>query len=70
MAAAAAGPTLRPMHASSMSEAGAFRIVLAVALAAAIVVGIGAVLGVVAGIVAAAILVLAGVAFETRHMSF
>jgi hypothetical protein len=63
-------PTLGPMHASSMSEAGAFRIVLAVALAAAIVVGIGTALGVVAGIVAAAILVLAGVAFETRHMSF
>lgn len=70
MAGAPRAPTLGLMHASSMSEAGAFRIVLAIALAAAIVVGIGAVLGVVAGIVTAVILVLAGVAFETRHMSF
>jgi hypothetical protein len=55
---------------SSMSEAGALRIVLAVALTVAVALAIGATLSVAAGIAVVVVAVIAGFAFETRHMKF
>lgn len=62
------GPYGRPMHASSMSEPGAFRIVIAIVLAAAVSVAAGAIFGLGAGFTVAAVAVLAGIAFETHHL--
>ena len=56
------------MHAPSMSESGAFRIVIAVALAAVITFAIGAFVSVTAGIVVGIAAFLAGVAYETHHL--
>ena len=56
------------MHASSMSEAGAFRIAIAVVIAAALTLGVWAVLGVVAAVAAGVVLAVAGFAFELHHM--
>lgn len=60
--------TVDVMHASSMSEAGALRIVLAVALAAVVTIGVGAAFGVAAAIAVAVAAVVAGFAFELHHM--
>ncbi len=60
--------TVAPMHASSMSEGGAFRIAIAVAIAAALTLGVWAVLGVVAAVAAGVVLAAAGFAFELHHM--
>jgi hypothetical protein len=62
--------TVADMHASSMSEAGAFRIVLAVLVAAAIALVVGATLSVAAGVAIAIVAVVAGLVFEIRHMAF
>lgn len=70
MRAPPAGRTVAPMHASSMSEAGALRIVLAVVLAAVVSLAVGTAFSVTAGIAIAALAVIAGVAFEIRHMQF
>ena len=58
------------MHASSMSEAGVLRIVLAVALTAAAALVIGALVSVAAGIAVTVLALIAGFAFEIRHMPF
>ena len=68
MLAGAGARTVDAMHASSMSEAGALRIVVAVALAAVVTVGVGAAFGVVAAIVVAVAAVVAGFAFELHHL--
>jgi hypothetical protein len=70
MFAGAGSPTVDAMHASSMSETGALRIVVALALAVAVTLGIGAALGVVAAITVAVVAVAAGFAFEIHHMQF
>ena len=70
MLAGAGSRTVDAMHASSMSETGALRIVVAVALAVAVTLGIGAAFGVVGAIAVAVVAVVAGFAFEIRHMQF
>ena len=70
MLAGAGARTVDPMHTSSMSEAGALRIVVAVVLAVVVTIGVGAAFGVAAAIAVAVAAVAAGFAFEIRHMQF
>jgi hypothetical protein len=58
------------MHASSMSEAGALRIALAVTLTATAALVIGSLVSVAAGIAVTVLAIIAGFAFEIRHMQF
>ena len=53
-----------------MSEAGALRIALAVALTAAAALMIGALVSIAEGIAVTVLALIAGFAFEIRHMQF
>jgi hypothetical protein len=70
MAATPRPRTIATMHASSMSEAGALRIALAVTLTAAAALMIGALASVAAGIAVTVLALIAGFAFELRHTQF
>ena len=58
------------MHASSMSEAGAFRIVIAVVLATLAVGVVGVTVSTPVAVAAAILLTVAGFVYETLHMRF
>ena len=58
------------MHASSMSEAGACRIVIAVVLATVAVGVVGVTVSTPAAVAAAILLAVAGFLHETLHMRF
>lgn len=56
------------MHASSLTEPGAFRMTMAVALTAVIAVCVGVLVTPVAGVAVAIVAVAIGIAFETHHL--
>jgi hypothetical protein len=56
------------MHASSLTEPGAFRMAMAVALTAAIAVSVGVLVAPIAGVAVAVIALVIGFAFETHHL--
>ena len=56
------------MHASTLSEPGAFRMVLAIALAVVVAVTAGVLIAPAMGVTVAIIAVIAGITFETHHL--
>lgn len=56
------------MHASSLTEPGAFRMAMAVVLTAAIAIALGVLVAPIAGVAVAVIAVATGIAFEAHHL--